>query len=148
METNNIDKIHKEVLGFEIPEDYFEKSKNEILSKIIKKKEVRKISFFNRKFVLLAAAGIALLFSLTIYIQQTIGSINNIPTIVLDSINLDKNSELIADYFVEDDILINSLFVSDNDLETYLNDAFINDVSADENIDDFIVDELMPDNLF
>ena len=148
METNNIDKIHKEVLGFEIPEDYFEKSKNEILSKIIKKKEVRKISFFNRKFVWLAAAGIALIFSLTIYIQQTIGSINNIPTIVLDSINLDKNSELIADYFVEDDILINSLFVSDNDLETYLNDAFINDVSADENIDDFIVDELMPDNLF
>jgi hypothetical protein len=150
MKTNkqNIDKIHKKDLGFELPDNYFEKSKNEILLKTSTKKEGKLVSLYKRKIIWFAAAGIALIFAVKVYKEQSIDSIKNIPTFVLDSLNLNENMDLAADYFVEEDILIASLFVSDQNVENYVNNAFINDIVADEYLDDYIVDELMTEDLY
>lgn len=144
----NIDKIHKQDLGFDLPEDYFSKSKKEILSKVSAKKETKIISLFKQKMVWFAAAGIALIFALTVYKQQVIPSIKNIPEIVSDTLNKSENMDLAFQYFYEEDVLIASLFVKDENVGTFVNNAFINDVIADEYLDDFIVDELMDEDLF
>ncbi len=144
----NIDKVHKEDLGFDIPEDYFLKSKNEILSKVSTSKKSKTISIFKHRFVWLAAAGIALFVALTVFKQQTIPSMKNTPKIVLDTLNASENVDLALNYFFEDNVLIASLFVSDANVENYVTNAFLEEVAADEYLDDFIVNELMEEDLF
>jgi len=144
----NIDKMHKEDLGFEIPEDYFSKSKTEILSKVTAKKEPKVISFYKNKVVWFAAAGIALIFALTVFKQQLIPTMKVIPAIVQDSLNSNENMDLAFNYFFEDDILLASLFVSDDKVATFVNNAFIKEVVEDEYLDNYIVDQLIEDDLF
>lgn len=144
----NIGKRHKQNLGFDLPDDYFLKSKNEILSKVSVKKENETISIFKNKLVWFAAAGIALIFALTIFKQQSVPSTKSTPEIVSDTINANENLDLALTYFFEEDVLIASLFINDNQVEAFVNNAFIEDVVADELLDDFIVDELMDDDLF
>lgn len=144
----NIDKVHKEDLGFDIPEDYFLKSKNEILSKVSTSKKAKTISIFKNRFVWLAAAGIALFVALTVFKQQTIPSMKNTPKIVSDTLNASENVDLALNYFFEDNLLVASLFVSDANVENYVTNAFLEEVAADEYLDDFIVNELMEEDLF
>lgn len=142
----NIDQSHKNDLGFELPEDYFLKSKNEILSKV-SKKETKIISFYKSKMIWFAAAGISLILALTVYKQQVNTSIINIPNIVSDTLNTNKMFDLATDYIFEDDVLIASLFVSDVNLKNFLNNAFVEGVVEDEYLDDYIVDQLMDDDI-
>lgn len=144
----NINKIHKEDLGFDLPEGYFSKSKNEILSKVTAKKEPKVVAIRQNKMVWFAAAGIALIFALTIYKQQLVPSMKVIPAIVQDSLISNENIDLAKSYFFEDDILLASLFVNDDKVGSFVNNAFIEDVVEDEYLDDFIVDQLMEDDLF
>lgn len=141
-------KIHKKDLGFDVPEGYFLTSKNDILSKVSAAKKPKIISIFKQKIVWFAAAGIALIFALTVFKQQTIPSIKNIPTIVSDTLNSTKNLDLAFNSFIEDEVLVSSLFVSDTQIDSYLNNAFIEEVVADEYLDDFIVDQLIDEELF
>jgi len=144
----NIDNIHKKELGFDLPQDYFLKSKNQILSKVSTNKETKIITLFKHKMVWFAAAGIALIFAIAVYKQQAIPSIKNIPVLVLDTLNTDKNLNMANYSFFEEDVLIASLFVSDNNVETFVSNAFIEDVVTDEYLDEFIVEELMNEDLF
>lgn len=144
----NTDKVHKKDLGFDIPEDYFLKSKSEILSKVSTLKEPKIISIFKNRFVWFAAAGIALFIALTVFKQQTIPSMKNSPEIVSDTLNASENMDLALNYFFEDNVLVASLFVSDANVESYVINAFLKEVVADEYLDDFIVNELMEEDLF
>ncbi|RXP64450.1 hypothetical protein EC396_00295 [Lutibacter sp. HS1-25] len=144
----NIDKIHKKELGFDLPEDYFLKSKNQILSKVSTNKETKIIALLKHKMVWFAAAGIALIFAIAVYKQQAIPSIKNMPVLVLDTLNTDKNLNMANYSFFEEDVLIASLFVSDNNVEIFVSNAFIEDVVTDEYLDEFIVEELMNEDLF
>jgi hypothetical protein len=146
--TNNIDAKHKEDLGFELPDNYFETSKNEILLKTSSKNEVKTVALYKRKMVWFAAASIALVIALTVYKQQTFHSIKAIPAIVLDSINSNENIDLASDYITEENMLLATLLVNDENIEAYINNAFIGNVLADEYLDEYIVDELMTDELF
>lgn len=150
METKykNIDKVHKEQLGLGMPEGYFETSKKEILSKTSEKKKVKVISLYKNKMIWFVAAGIALVFSLTVYNNQTMNTIKDIPEMVLDTLNFDENLNLAMDYMYEEDVLISSLFMDDENVGDFVNNAFIQDITADAYLDDFIVDELMTDDLF
>lgn len=144
----NIDKVHKKDLGFDIPDDYFLKSKSEILSKVSTSKESKTISIVKNRFVWLAAAGIALFVALTVFNQQTIPSMKNTPEMVSDTLNASENMDLALNYFFEENILVASLFVSDANIESYVTNAFLEEVAADEYLDDFIVNELMDEDLF
>lgn len=150
METKHktIDKVHIEQLGLGMPEGYFETSKKEILSKTSEKKKVKVISLYKNKMIWFVAAGIALVFSLTVYNNQTMNTIKDIPEMVLDTLNFDENLNLAMDYMYEEDVLISSLFMDDENVGDFVNNAFIQDITADAYLDDFIVDELMTDDLF
>jgi hypothetical protein len=144
----NIDKIHKNELGLNVPDDYFLKSKNNILAKTIAKKEPKIISIFSNKFLWVAAAGIALIFVLTVYKQQVMPSVKNTPEIVLDTVNFNENFDLALHNFNDENVLVESLFISDENVENYVTTVFLEEVIADEYLDDFIVNELMEEELF
>lgn len=144
----NIDEIHKKDLGFETPENYFSNVEKEILSKISAQNKPKVIPFYRKKIVWFAAASIAFVIALTIYKQQIATSIKTVPQIVLDTLNLDENLNLASDYIFEEDVLVASLFINDNNIENFVNNAFIKSVASDENLDDYIVDNLMNEDLF
>lgn len=144
----NIDEIHKKDLGFETPENYFSNVEKEILSKISAQNKPKVIPFYRKKVVWFAAASIAFVIAITIYKQQIATSIKTVPQIVLDTLNLDENLNLASDYIFEEDVLVASLFINDNNIENFVNNAFIKSVASDENLDDYIVDNLMNEDLF
>ena len=147
-DNKNIDNLHKDELGFGLPDNYFEKSKSKILSKISENKEVQIIPLYKRKTTWLVAAGIALLISVSVYKQQISNSMKNVPEIALENTIQTKHLELAADYIAEENMLLASILVSDKNVDTYLNNAFINSVLEDEHLDNFIVDELMDEELY
>lgn len=147
-DNKNIDNLHKDELGFGLPDNYFEKSKSKILSKISENKEVQIIPLYKRKTTWLVAAGIALLISVSVYKQQISNSVKNVPEIALENTIQTKHLELAADYIAEENMLLASILVSDKNVDTYLNNAFINSVLEDEHLDNFIVDELMDEELY
>lgn len=147
-DNKNIDNLHRDELGFGLPDNYFEKSKSKILSKISENKEVQIIPLYKRKTTWLVAAGIALLISVSVYKQQISNSVKNVPEIALENTIQTKHLELAADYIAEENMLLASILVSDKNVDTYLNNAFINSVLEDEHLDNFIVDELMDEELY
>lgn len=148
LKDKNINKKHSKELGFKTPDDYFLKSKNEILSKISTKKELKLTTFYKNKITWFAAAGFALFFAFTLYKQYKTPKDFDMNQIVLDTLNTQKNGNLLTDSFHQDDILIASLFVNDANVDSFLTNNFIDNVLADEYIDEYIVDELMTDELF
>ena len=147
-QNKNIDIKHNEELGFKMPEDYFLKSKNEILSKVSVKKESKIILLFKNKMSWFAAASIALIFALSIYNNQTKLDIIKIPAIVSDTLNSNKSLTVEEGYFFEDDFLISSLFVNDMNVDNYIANSFIEQIVLEEHLDDYILDYLMDDELF
>lgn len=115
---------HKEELGFEIPENYFSKSKLEIQQKVLPKKSgIFNLTSKQLKIRLPIAAAIALLLTLAVFKFNSTSKLKELPNIVLDSIK-DVNTNQITsnNHLVYDDIAIESLFISDEDLDKYLED--------------------------
>lgn len=148
LNKNNKDKIHTEELGFTIPDDYFETSKNKILNEISTKNE-SKLKFFNKKRVVwLAAASIALLITFTLFKPNTFTILESVPAIVSDSLHKIKKDNLIDEYFTsEESILLTSLFIDEAHIDTYLANYITEDILIDEYLDNYILDEMMNDEL-
>ncbi len=54
-----------------------------------------------------------------------------------------RNLDLANDeFFVEDDILVASLFIDDSEIDNYLDTYIIEEVVIDEYIDHFLLDDL------
>ncbi len=100
----NSEKKHKKDLGLGIPDDYFAKSKNAILSQTVHQNKKGKIIFLSKKmYIWSAAAVIALLFVLAVYNP-------------FDS----------TDYGLENDILIASIVEEESDIDDLL-DEYVNE---------------------
>lgn len=100
----NSEKIHKKDLGLSVPDDYFEKSKNSILSETIGQNKKGKIIFLSKKmYIWSAAAVIALLFVLAVYNP-------------FDNVG----------YELENDILIASIIEEESDIDDLL-DEYVNE---------------------
>lgn len=125
---------HKEELGFKIPDNYFEKSKFEINSKIsVKKDGFFQITSRNLKLILPIAAAIALLVTLTVFKPNSLSTIKQLPEMVLDTINNINNSEFNENSSLAyDDISINSLFVSDDEIDDYLEGYLLESLVEDD----------------
>lgn len=148
LKDNHIDKKHKEDLGFEIPEDYFLKSKNEILAKVSSKNESKIKTLFKSKIIWFAAASIALIFAFSVFNNQNKLDISKIPTVVSDTVNSNNSLKVETAYIFEDDLLITSLFINDMNVESYIANSFIDEIVLEEHLDDYILDHLMDDELF
>ena len=129
---NKMHEMHSEKLGFQVPKDYFSTSKMEILEKVLNQKE-KSYGFFSRKrMVWSVAATIALFIALTVFKPDTLPSIDEIPTIVSDTIDPLKNNGLANNELKENDILISSLFISDNEIDEFVNDYVLEELVYEE----------------
>lgn len=141
-DATNRTEHHKEYLGTTIPEGYFKQSKRSILNKVKEEqqKEVpkqAKVFWLQPRFRYAVAASLLFLLSLTIWLQNA----NN------DQLE-DNNIELLS---FNDDVLVNSLFIEDDELETYTNTTLMNEVVikaelSEQRMDDLILDSMILDD--
>lgn len=125
-------EMHSEKLGFQVPKDYFSKSKIEILEKVSNQKE-KSYGFFSRKSIVWSvAATIAIIVALTFFKPNALPSIDKIPAIVSDTIDQLKSNGLAQDELKENEILITSLFVSDNEIDEFVNDYVLEELVYEE----------------
>ncbi|WP_147296401.1 hypothetical protein [Lutibacter oceani] len=124
IKDNTLGENHKEELGFEIPENYFSKSKLEIQQKVFTKKTgIFNLTSKQLKFRIPMAAAIALLFTLAVFKFNSTSELKNLPNIVLDSIkDIQPNEFKNHNNLVYEDIAIESLFINDEDVDKYLED--------------------------
>jgi len=138
-----MDKIHTEELGLSMPEDYFEKSKIDILDKVFHEKKPKVIPLFRNKVMWFAAAGIALIVALTVFKPASMSTINEIPMVIADTVGQISNLDLANnEFFTEDDMLVASLFVDDSEIDNYVDNYIIEETIIDEYIDEFLLDDL------
>ena len=129
-----LEKKHKEDLGLGLPEDYFSKSKMDILEKVSINKET-KIKFFSgQRIIWFAAASIALIFALAVFKPNAFPSMNGIPAIVSDTIDLNNTNNLAQGTMNlnENEILITSLFIEDTEIDEFVNNYVIEELVYDE----------------
>lgn len=131
----NLAKHHKDYLGLEVPENYFSKSKKEIIS-IVTKEELEKKSIFRLKpiYTYPIAASIVFLIGITIWFQSP-NPENNHPITNVEEVDLFYNSG--------EDFLVSSLLVEDSQVDQFVDDYIINEMIVEA---DFYEREL--ENIF
>lgn len=128
-----LQKMHNEDLGLGMPEDYFSKSKSEILAKVGIEDKSRVLPLYRNKMFWAAAAAIAVLFVLTVFRTRTIPQIDGIPAIVSDTIEQLNNGLANEDFYQgENDILISSLFVEDTELDEFVDNYMLEEALFDK----------------
>lgn len=125
-------EMHSEELGLKTPENYFSTSKMEILEKVSNQKQERFNIFSRKRFVWAAAATIAIIFAVSVFKPNALPSFNNVPTIVSDTIDYLQNNNLAQGDFKEDDILITSLFVPDNEIDEFVDNYVLEELVYEE----------------
>ncbi len=135
LQDKNMQKLHVETLGLDIPKNYFSKSRQDILSKVSGKVEHKKSVFFLKKpLAWYAAASVMLLMTLTFIKSNNSLQMDDIHTIVSDTINsLDENKfeNQIAE-FTENDILITSLFIEENKIDEFIDNYVLDEALIDD----------------
>ena len=137
----NLTKLHKNKLGMEIPEGFFERSKEEILNKVIYiEKSNQKIFWLKPMFAYPIAAALVLAIAITFLLQNNNSKIN-------EQITDTEDLKFLNSDFAEADYLVTSLLVSDSDmdefLDTYIMDEILVEVDkSEQEIDDLIINSL------
>lgn len=116
----DISQLHKDKLGMDIPEDYFAKSKKNILSQVIKVEATKPTVFWLRPIIYYPiAASIMLAIVVTFWIKNDITKNET-------QITNTKDIQILNSDFFEDDFLTASLMVPDSQMNTYLDSYIIN----------------------
>ena len=141
---NDISKHHTDYLGTDIPKDYFSKSKRSILDKI--KEEVKeepklggqpkkqKVFYMQPQFKYIAAASLIFMLSLTIWLQNS----NN---------QDDLNTNNIESLAFQDDVLLESLLIADEDVDAFAEATLFNEVLVKAELKEQKIDNLILDSL-
>jgi len=129
---SKMQEMHSSALGLKTPENYFSQSKITILEKVSNQKKKR-FNFFSRnRIVWAAAATIAIIFAVSVFKPNVLPSFNNVPAIVSDTIDQLQNNNLAQGEIKEDDILITSLFVSENEIDEFVDNYVLEELVYDE----------------
>ena len=143
-----VSKSHQSYLGLTIPPDYFSKSKNDILNSVIGpeiREKKSKISFNSRYFWPVAATVAILIgFGFFLLIQNTTLKTHSTRTENHQANKIDLNSQA-------DDAFISFLFIDDSELDSYVDEYFINTIfsevfSPDYNPGSVIINSLRSKN--
>jgi len=141
---NDISKHHKAYLGTDIPEGYFAKSKLSILDKI--KEEVKEdekvvehvkkqmVFYMRPQFKYIAAASLVFILSLTIWLQKA-------------NIQDDFNTINIESLAYQDDVLLESLLVADEDVDAFTDATLFNEIMVKAELKEQKIDNLILDSL-
>ena len=119
---------HKEYLGMEIPKDYFSSSKANILELVSKEKDETPVFYLRRSFQV--AASITLLISITVW------------TLVF---NQPTNDML---EIASDDILIESLFVEDTDMNAFISEVVVEEIMVEAEKSEQDLENIFINSLF
>jgi hypothetical protein len=140
--------MHTEKLGLDLPENYFSKSKSDIAAFTLVKNKSKLIKL-RKSVIWIAAAGIALLFAVTIFKPNEILNSDKISTIASDTVEKIKNIYFDNDkYFTEEDnVLLTSLYVDENQMDAYVDNHFIDEIIIDEYIDDYIIESIVVEEI-
>lgn len=153
-----MNKIHLEDLGFDIPKNYFELSKNEILEITIKReKGIFRLFSENNPFLKIAAS-VVLLLGAFIYIQfvkpqvitkenavaqlyrvdktTSLGALDSNQTNVVRAVEISNKNKSIKKKKKneedvvqnENDILVKSLFVEESEVNQYIENSILEDI--------------------
>ena len=125
-------EMHSEELGLKTPENYFSKSKSDILEKVSNQKRVRFNIFSRERIIWSVAATIAIILALTVFKPNALPEMDEIPAIVSDTIDQLKTNGLAQDEFEENEILITSLFISDNEIDEFVDDYVLEELVYEE----------------
>lgn len=119
---------HKDYLGMDIPEGYFASSKQSILDLV--KEEPKEVPVFYLRRSFQVAASIAILIALTIGFQFS-------------------NSSALEE-IASDDLLIESLFVEDDNMNDFVEGILVSDVveeaGKEKEMEDFLINSLFVDD--
>ena len=134
MKSNNLIKNHKELLGQNIPENYFEDSKQTILNKI-HDTEINEVKTFavNRSWLYAIAASAVIIFGMVWFFQNNAKQ-NPLSNEAIQWVYNDLNDET---------ILIDALMIQENQM-----DQFVTDVLEKEVIMEAAIQEQQMDNIF
>lgn len=136
----NLTKLHKERLGMDIPEDFFSKSKADILGALPKNEVPKRTVFGLKPFIAYPiAASIVLLIGFTIWMQNDKTTIN--PTIT--------NVETINSFDVaSDDFLVSSLLIDDDKMDAFMDDFIVNEILVEAELSEQQLDNLFINSIF
>ena len=141
-QKENITKLHKEKLGMDIPEDFFSKSKEDILNKVTKLEEPKqKVFWLKPLFIYPMAASIILAMALTFWMQ------NNNPTIKNDITNIEEVTEFNSD-FLESDFLVTSLIIPEGQIQDYLDQYIVNTIIIKAELSEQELENIFINSLF
>ncbi|WP_457616003.1 hypothetical protein [Lutibacter sp.] len=120
---------HSKELGLKVPDNYFSVSKSAILNKVSEEKKVKRLIFKRERMVWMAAASIALIFTITVFKTNVFSTIDKAQAVVVDTIEQLKNEVKAMPELNEDnDILIASLFVEDSKVEDFVNEYVLEEI--------------------
>jgi len=143
-----LDKLHADDLGLDLPEDYFVNSKNDILEKAGIAENPKTIVLYKSKIFWFAAAGIAIIIALSVFKPNFLPEQNSMPSIVSDTVEQIQNYGLgKTDQEFESDFLVASLFVDENHIDKFIDNHIIEESLVDDYLDTYLFDEMADDSL-
>ena len=130
--NKRIRHLHEKDLGLHTPNDYFSSSKKELLNRISEEKEKKKVvPLYQNKMAWIVAASVALMISIVLFGPKTLPSVNGIPAVVLDTIQELNDDEGYVEQTLsseEDDVLVSSLFMEDDEVDAFVNSYVLEEV--------------------
>ena len=127
--TGGVSQHHKEYLGMDVPEGYFSSSKQSILDLVKEEKSEIPVFYLRRTFQV--AASITLLVVLAVAIQFGSG----------DNLNDDFG-------IASDDTLIESLFVEEDDMNSFLDEVLVSEVVVEAEKSEQELENILMNSLF
>lgn len=123
--SKDLTKLHKDDLGMDIPKDYFKTSKMEILEKVsaVESKQPKVIKL--RPILYAVAASIILIIGLNTILKHNVNPKNSLST---DQIEMLASAN-------EEDVIINALFINDDDMGTFLESYVMNGLLAEAQLE-------------
>ncbi|NCO62307.1 MAG: hypothetical protein GW839_01600 [Flavobacteriales bacterium] len=122
LHKEDLSRLHKDKLGMDIPEDFFAKSKENILNKVIEPETPKQTVFWLRPIIAYPiAASIILAIAITFWMK-------NNPSEIKNQMSNTEAIKLISPDLLESDFLIASLMVSDSEMNDYLDRYLIKNV--------------------
>ena len=131
---------HKEYLGMDVPDDYFSKSKKNILKSLPMKNEQKRTVFGLKPLIAYPlAASIVLLIGITIWLQ-------NDPTDIEPKITNVK--QMNSTDFNSDDFLVSSLLIDDADMDEFINEFILNEIIVEAELSEQQLENIFINSLF
>ncbi len=138
--NKDLTKLHKEKLGMDIPEDFFSKSKADILEAIPKIEDKKQTVFWLKPIIAYPiAASIALLIGITMWMQYDTTKISKEITNVKAINSFDVNSN---------DFLLSSLFIDDDKMDEFMDNFIMNEILVEAELSEQQLDNLFINSLF